>query len=301
MSDEVVEKALAEISEAEAPMYAPSEGDLTKDAGEKTTEAQQEAQDRQERIDAYMKILRDGKEIGLDEHKAKMYAQKGFDYEKKMHQLRVDKQLFEKEREKYDESYKELKEINEYAKKNPEWERFLQEQWAQKQQNDQYGGNQQQQFANPQDQQINMLQNQLADVLSRLDSQSQEMNDRKAAELDSRLQGEIDSYKEKYSDFDWKSQDEIGLNLEQRIQQHAIDSGIKNFTAAARDYLWDEHMKRASMNSKEQVGEAVKKQNALGLGKVTKESQMQVKTTDNLRKKSYHDLAAEALAELGIT
>lgn len=296
MSEDFLEQAEAEVNDAQEPMQVKSEGDLSEKA-----EANQEEQ-RQEQIEAFLKLDREGKEIALDEAKAKAYAQKGFDYETKMHNLRVDRQLFDKEKSKLEDQYKELKEINEYAKQNPEWERFLHEQWSQKQAGQAQQGNPayQQSYANPQEQQIAVLQNQLASVLQTLDGQKQEMSERKAAELDSRLQGEIDSYKEKYSDFDWKSQDELGRTLEQRIQQHAIDNGIKGYTAAARDMLWDEHMKRASMSSKEQVGKAVAQQKSLGLGKVTKESQLKSKPAQNLGKKSYHDLADEALRELGL-
>jgi hypothetical protein len=295
IDDSFVESALSEISDAKAPMESTSEADLQSNAKEADTPS--------EVMEAFLKLDRDGKEIGLDQAKAKAYAQKGFDYETKMHNLRVERQLFDKERDKNQESFKELKEINDYAKQNPEWERFLHEQWSAKQQEQAQQGNPayQQQYSSPEAQQVAVLQNQLNDVLKRLDGQTEEMRDRKAAELDSRLQGEIDSYKEQYSDFDWATQDELGLSLEGKIQQHAIDKGIKGFTAAARDFLWDEHMKRAGMNSKEQVGKAVAKEKALGLGKVTKESQLQTKSAKGVRDKSYADLTAEAMAELGIS
>lgn len=296
MSDEdVIESAMAEVTEPQPPMDSKSEGDLSSDVS--STEPEGVV------TEAFLSLDRDGKQISLDQAKAKAYAQKGFDYETKMHNLRVDRQLFDRERESMDSDFKELKEMNDYAKKNPAWESFVREQWQSRLNNQDQAGNPsfQQQNANPQANQISTLQNQLNNVMSQLSGQQDDLKARKAAELDSRLQGEIDTYKDKYADFDWKTQDELGLNLEGRIQQHAIDNGIKGYTAAARDLLWDEHMKRANINSKEQVGKEVQKQASLGLGKVTKNSQVTAKQAQGVREKSYHDLTAEALAEYGIS
>ena len=292
MSDEVVENALTEMNTPEPPMDSMSEGDLS------TPVSNAESQ---ESLESFLSLDRDGKQISLTQEKAKAYAQKGFDYETKMHNLRVDRQMFDRQKEKNKTDYKELKEINDFAKSNPEWEQFIHEQWSARQQGQEGAPAYQQQYSNPDNQQISSLQNQLNAMKQQLSGQTEDAQARKAAEIDSRLQGEIDTYKEKFSDFDWNSQDELGLSLEGKIQQHAIDNGIKGYTAAARDYLWDEHMKRANMSSKEQVGKAVQKQNSLGLGKVTKTSQLQGKQAQNVRSKSYHDLTQEVLAEYGIT
>jgi hypothetical protein len=290
-NDESVDSLMEDMNAPEIPMDSKSEGDVSDYSSELEDTIN----------DAFLSLDRDGKQIKLDQNKAKAYAQKGFDYETKMHNLRVEKQMFDRERQKQEESYKELKEINDFAKQNPEWERFLHEQWSSRQNQQAYQGNPAYQGSNPEMSKVAFLENQLNNVMRQLDSQREDMTARQTAELDSKIQGEIDNYKEQYSDFDWASEDEIGLTLESRIQQHALDNRIPNFVAAARDYLWDEHMKRASMNSKEQVGKAVQRQNALGLGKVTKTSQMQAKEAKGVRSKSYSDLAAEALAEYGLS
>jgi len=240
-----------------------------------------------------------GKDIGMQDDKFKMYAQKGYDYEQKMHQLRVDRKLWDQQKDKENSQYDELKQINEYTKTNPEFERLIKREWARIQ----GGGSPSEQLQGQPGQTQNLppaQQAQLNSILERLDRQDASLRDRQRAEKEASMEGAIEGYKDKYSDFDWGTKDDFGQTLEDRITQHALDNGIKSFQKAANDMLFDEHLKRAQLNSKEQAAKDMQKQHKMGLGKVTKESQLQASSVKDVRSKSYNDIVAETLAEYGI-
>ncbi len=288
-----VDSLIQEAFAPEAPRSAPTEGDLsvTKDSGE-------EAQSSTENP---WVIKHDGKDITLDDNKYKMYAQMGYNYNQKMHQMRVDKNLFTKEREdflkqkeQYEAEYGELKTINEFAKQNPAWLETVKQAYQQAIATPQLDP------SNPYSREISRLNDVIMKMQSRWDEKDKMELMRETAEKDAKIDTSIDEYKQNYPDLDWEGTDETGLNLEKRIMQHAIDNEIKSFRAAARDFLWDEHMKRAQLNTKEKMGKEIQKQNKLGLGSITSKPQSQIKRSENIKGKSYSDIAHEALQELGL-
>ena len=285
--DQIINDSMA----PEPSREVSSEGDFVSEKENPTSDESQASSD-------YV-IKHNGKEFNLDDGKYKMYAQKGFDYEQKMHQLRVDRKLWDQERQTQESGVEELRTINDYAKKNPEFERLLKREWARIQ----GGGAAQLESDATRVDTSNLppaVQQQMNAILERLDSQDQSLKQRSIAEKEATIETSIEKYKDSYGDFDWQTKDEFGQTLEDRVTQHAIDNQIKDFKTAANDLLFDEHIKRAQLNSKENAGKAMQKQHKLGLGKVTKESVLQTKPADGIGKKSYNDLAMEALAELGL-
>lgn len=293
MSEDMVESIdsiLAEANAPEIPMSAPSEN------SENNVEpkAEPNAETNPSPEGDGRTLIYKGKEISIDDDKYRMLAQKGYSYEQDRHQLKVDRRLWEREREKHTAEFDELRQINEYAKSNPEFQALIQREWA----NIQAGGQIQQ---DPNQQQQPQAYNpQIEALRQRLDAQDEEIRIKKEAERETALESAIENYKESYGSFDWESKDEYGQTLEDRITQHAVDNQIRDFKTAANDYLFDEHLKRASLQSKEKAAKEIQKQNKLGLGKVTDQSTLDVKRADSVRSKSYNDLAAEALKEFGL-
>jgi hypothetical protein len=283
---ESVDSILAEALTPEIPMTAPSESE-----SQPQPEANTETQVKPEGDGRT--IIYKGEEVSIDDNKYKMLAQKGYSYEQDRHQLKVDRKLWERERDKEMGSLEELRQINEYAKTNPQFQALIQREWANIQ-----GGGQIQQDSTQQQQ---MGHNpQIDAILQRLNAQDEDLRIRGEAEKEAKLESAIETYKETYGSFDWETKDDLGQTLEDRITQHAVDSQIRDFKTAANDYLFDEHLKRASLESKEKAAKTIQKQNKLGLGKVTDQSTLDVKRADGVRSKSYNDLAAEALREFGL-
>lgn len=289
---ENVDAILSQALEPRAPMEAASENAEAK-------EQPQEAPTVEETPKDPGRMLKyKGKEISIDDEKYQMLAQKGYSYEQAMHQLKVDRKLWEREREKqrqqFDSEYSELKQINDFAKSNPAFEQLIQREWAKIQQG---------QGPTVENQAANLppaVQNQLSQILERLNAQDEEQQNRAMAEKEAKLETAIEQYKEKYKDYDWSNKDDFGQTLEDRITDFALDNGIKDFTIAANAFLMDEHLKRTELQAKEKVAREIQEQNKLGLGKITDKSQLQVKKPDDIKNKSYNALVQEALAELGL-
>jgi len=294
MSDSV-ENLDAMVEEAftpEAPLEANQEGHIADSLSpEGTTNDGLSSKDEGQDTSPWS-INYKGKDIPLDEKKYRDYAQKGYRFEDKMHQLRVDRKLFDQERAKREAEYKELQEINSYAKENPAFEQLIQREWAKIQ----AGG---QLEVAPEDR-IHILEARLSQVLDRLDSQGKDIEARRIAEMEAKQEGAIESYKDKYSSYDWVSKDDKGMTLEDRIMQACIDKGVKDFTIMADSFLLKEHLNRKTLEGKESAAKGIQKANQLGLGKITKESQLKVKKSEDIRNKSYDDLIAEGFQELGL-
>ncbi len=294
MSEIDVDQLLADIASPESSPDASSEGSLPSNEATPEIEAAPASEE-----ESPFTLKYKGEDIGMQDDKFKMYAQKGYDYEQKMHQLRVDRKMWNQEKEKENSQYDELKQINEYTKSNPEFERLIKREWARIQ----GGGSPSEQLQ----QQVGSqnlspaIQAQMNSMIERLDRQDNDIRSRQMAEKEATIEGAIEGYKESNEHFDWNSKDDFGQTLEDRITQHALDNEIKNFKTAANDLLFEEHMKRAQLTSKEQAGKEVQKQHRMGLGKVTKESQLQAKPVEDVRKKSYTDIVSETLREYGIT
>jgi hypothetical protein len=306
---ENVDALLGQASQAVEPMAARAEGSLdTETTTEETPDSTEGTEETTTKDDSATSneveqgtdstgrnIKYKGKDIGLDDSKYQMYAQKGYDYEQKMHQHRVDRKLFEQEKESYGADIDELKSINDFAKSNPEFQSMLQREWA-KIQNGGIDPNQSE-YARAND--PSAMEARLNSVVQRLDATENQRVSRENAEKEAKLESAVEGYKEKFDNFEWTQRDEFDQTLEDRVTQHAIDNGIKSWTAAANDYLMEEHVNRASLSAKEKAAADIQKQNKLGLGKITKKPQLNNIKAGNVKNKSYSDLANEALAELG--
>lgn len=282
-----VDQIMSEAYEPEAPLSAPTEQEAQADSATESPEPVVEQTGANEFV-----LKHKGKEIKLDPDKARNYAQKGYDYEKKMHDFRVEKKLYQQEIEKQKSMYGELAEINEFAKQNPAFEQLIQREWQKVQ------SGQQLEVA-PEDK-VSFLESRLNQVLEKLESQESQLTQRQQAEMEAAQETGIEKYKESYSDFDWESKDENGATLEDRIMQNMIDKGIKDFEIMADHVLKNELLARQQMEAKKKIGKQIQHSHKHGLGQVTKTSQQKTSKAKDIGSKSYDDLVAEGLAELGI-
>jgi hypothetical protein len=291
MSEEEV-NVDAIINEAMSPGATPeiaTEGGFSDASAETETPAQDESMSTGS---DGRTIKYKGEEVSIDDDRFVDYAQKGYDYQKKMHDYRVEKKLWEAEKAKFQEQFDELKQINEYAKANPQFEQLIQQQWAAIQ-----SGNAPQ--MDPQTE-VQVLSHQLQQLRQDMNSKKEQEVLRQNAELEARQEGAISEFKSKYSDLDWATKDDNGFSLEDRIGQAMIDKKVNDFEIMATYVLKDELMKRQALSAKESAAKGIQKANKLGLGKVTKESTLGVKPTEDIGKKSYDDLIRESFAEMGL-
>ena len=261
--DQLVSEAMAPDTSPEVPI----EGAIPEPAAAAETAATEEGGGAEG--EGGRTINYKGKEISLDDDRFVSYAQKGFDYESKMHQQRVDRKLFEQERESFQNEFGQLKEINDYAKANPQFEALIQREWAKMQAGQ----------GEPLDplSEVQVLQHQLRTLQDQVSSQQQANENRRIAELEAGQETSIATYKDKHNYLDWDAKDEEGATLEDRITHAMIDNGVKNFQIMADHFLKDQLMQRNSIESKEAAAKGIQKATKLGLGKVTPNPTMAVR------------------------
>ena len=225
------------------------------------------------------------------------YAQKGFDYELKMYDLKSERKIFEELKSEFDseqESFTEEKEywsgIDNYMKDNPGFQQIVQNEWAKVQNNPSLA-------TSPE---VSELQNTVKQLQDRLDGKDSESMETRTREVERNFVKSTADYKEKNSDFDWSTADEFGNTLQDRIESHAVENGFKDFTKAANDLLHEQHILRAKLKGKEEAARELLEKRKNGLGPITDRSIRTTSEAKNLRHMSYEDLAGEALQEYGL-
>jgi hypothetical protein len=226
------------------------------------------------------------------------YAQKGFDYELKMHQLKTERAAFEEKMQELEKGQTEFSQkreywenIDKYMEENPAFADTVRQAWDAQQ------GQNSQTTMSPEYQALQSTINQLQERLNAQDKETQEHSHKQAEE--SLIKSKTD-YQKEHPDFDWDAKDEFGQTLQERIEKHAVDNGIQSYTLAGNSYLFEQHMKRAEMKAKESAAKELLDQKKKGLGPVTDHSIKQTQQASALGAMTYQDLAKEALKEMGI-
>ena len=144
--------------------------------------------------------------------KAIEYAQKGFDYELKMHQLKQEREAwanekknFEGERETFTKDREYWSNVDQYMKDNPGFAQVVQQEFAKIQ------GEQ----ANvPMTPEVQTLHNQIAALQERLDAQDNATQEKSQKVAEEKFVKSTVDYKREHSDFDWEGKDEFGQSLQ---------------------------------------------------------------------------------------
>lgn len=204
------------------------------------------------------------------------------------------------------ESYKPYKEVDEYAKGNPDWWNHVQESYKNKGQQNNVAASPKVDNNSPID--TTALSPELKYLFDKFTGFEEFIQEQKTtkeyaqrSEEDSKLDSEINQIKEQYKTFDFGKKDDKGLSLEARVLQHAEQIGTKSFRVAFRDYNFDKLEGKAIEKGKEAVVKDLEKKNKLG---VISESKMtlvdKLSQPSSTKNKSYSDLTNDALKELGI-
>lgn len=296
-TSEEVEVLYDSIMKPEVETQEPTEGSNESD-GEKPTETvvnEQTASDGD--FTLKHKDFENG-ERQFSRDKVTEYAQKGFDYELKMHELKNERAEFEEkiaELEKSQEEFSEKREywtnIDKYMEENPAFAETVRQAW------DNRLGQQNQALHTPEYQ---ALQDTVKELKERLNAQDTEKQEASQAQAEKSLDKSKIDYKNSHPDFDWETKDEFGQTLQDKIEEHAVDNGIRSYNLAANSFLFDQHMKRTEMKAKESAAKELLDKKKKGLGPITDHSTKEPQQARNLGELSYDDLAHEALVEYGI-
>ncbi len=241
-----------------------------------------------------------GKQIKANAEQVKQWAQMGYNYPQKAGELNQRQQEFEKQKLEYETKFKDYetkyspyKAIDEYAAKNPDWWKQTQEAYNQKAQ------------ASGLPPEISQLKEELMKELSPvkefMQNSQAEKQAQKAEQEDKQLTSEIESIRKTYTNIDFDTPDGEGKSLEMKVLEHAMQNDMKSFRVAFRDFYHDQLVGKAKEEGKEIVSKTIQQKSKLGiLGETSKPTQG-LKMAENVRNKTYEQLAQEAIAELNHT
>lgn len=240
-----------------------------------------------------------GKQIKapIGDPRIRQWASQGYDYAQRMADFNRQTQEFQTRQQKIQEYESRYKPVEEYIEKNPQWWEHVNSEWQRAQAD---GGGLGADPNNPVLQKLGAYEAKLSKVEEFIQSQEAEKANAIRAQEDSALDTDIKSIRDTFKDLDWASPNAEGKPLELRVLEHMQANGISKFTAAFKDLMHEELLKRAEERGKESAVKERQKQTKLGLlGKSPAPSKGLTEARDH-RNKSYDDLFSEGLAELGI-
>lgn len=310
--EESTSETMVPSNEAEADallndIYAPTEESPR--TLELVPEQKAEAPPEKNPLDFEDEITWRGEARKLHYNQIKNYAQQAYDYSEKMREFKLNQELnaretarqqeqFKKQQAEFESSLGAYKKVDEYAKSNPQWWNHVQSQYATLGQE----GNAAQ--VAPQ------IPPQIVQKLTEMEDYIRSQKEREEITArhkdDQSLDNDISQFRQANPGVDWDTpksfQTERGpvqMTLEKQVLQYMVDNKIGKFSAAARDFLWDDLTKKVEINAKEKVGKQIQHQNKFGGGKPAKPTGT-IGRVENPSQKSYDDISAEIIKEYGL-
>lgn len=274
------------LSEVASEAAKPAEATPTPDAQAKPPEPSWQ----EDEYEAMGKKIREPREMILKR------ASQGYHYAQRMHELGIQAEKYKG----YDEKLSQLQrwqEYNDYAEKNPEWARHVEEAWntrANMQQSNQETV-QQQQFQLPPE-----VQQTLSELKAFRDETLTVRQQEQIQKEDKQFGDEIEETAKKFS-VDLSQADEQGRSLEWRVLEHMKSMGMDgskqgHFRAAFKDYYLDHLLERQKEQVKEQEAKTLEERRKAGILDVSRAPK--TRGAFNPSNHSYDELGAMALRDL---
>lgn len=252
------------------------------------------------------RIKWNGQEIVVnDPSKYDTWAQQGYDYSQRMSQLNAEREQFQRTQAENSEKYNRYAEIDAYVAQDPNWWKHVEEQWARRDQNALAQGlginpmemaPELKQVLDPVLAELTELKKFYNDVQKQKIEQTQAEEDRKYFE-------EVAGLQKQFPEFDFQAKGQSGQTLEAEIVKFANERQIPSFSAAFYAYYQPNLQKiYESRGRKAAEAELVKRkqEGIISESETPQTSQNQAQASTNIGRKSYNDLAREALIELGL-
>jgi len=234
------------------------------------------------------KFTAGGKEVKATREQLIRWATMGYDAPNRIGALNKEVESWKAKEAALNEIKSKYGEIDEYARQNPQWLQHVQEEYNKR------GGVGQSPI-------VEQLQKQVQELVQFQKTVQQERQVEIERNEDKAYLEEFDSVKKKYPDIDFETPDESGKSLEAKVLEYAMANRIQKFTTAFRDFYHDELMNKSTAKAKEQVVADRQKSAKSGILGVSSTPQKGLKPASSVKSKSYGDLAAEALAEYGVS
>ena len=205
-----------------------------------------------------IKFTANGSEVEATKEEIIKYAQQGYGAANKVGEL--NRQIEELKSSQSPDNVESYREIDEWAKANPEQWGAIQKQY------------QEAVAPSPQSQLSPEMQEMLAPLFQEVEglrefkqSMEAQQQEQKLQQEDSALDLEIKSIRDSYPDLDFDAPGEDGQTLEYNVMKHAADNGITSFKTAFRDFNHEKLIKIAEEKGKETIIQERRARNKLGL------------------------------------
>lgn len=197
-----------------------------------------------------------GQKIKADEPSLLKWAQQGYDYSQNQSAFKTEKDSWLKEKTDWEAKINPYREIDEFAKQNPDWWNTIQEGFQKRNQP---------QIPDELKSYLEPIVKDYSEVKTFINDVQREKEEARIKNEDANLDKEIKDLRSHYSDLDFDVKDQNGQSLEQRILDHGTKNGFRTFSSAFKDYYHEELIKRAESRGREAVSADMKKRQKLGL------------------------------------
>lgn len=235
-----------------------------------------------------------GQKVAVDSaDKARTWLSQGYAFSQNQAALNAERAQIQRQRQESEAKYKgfdRYAEVDDYARKNPQWWDHV---------NSQFQSRGQPQLDPNLAPIINPLLERLQGMEGFVQTLQQREQQQEIQRQDQELESEIESIRKKHPTIDLNALDETGKSLESRVLRHGTENGIHSFRAAFRDYFHDKLMEETKAQTLTQQNVGQKQAVKAGILGTTPAPTKGLKPASS-RRSSYDDLAAEALKELGI-
>lgn len=190
------------------------------------------------------------------------WLSRGYDYSELQDKFKNERQEWDASKQQWEKDWNIYREIDGFAKENPQWWEKIQQGYQQKQENP---------YDIPEgvkaylDQRFEPVIKDLPLMKEFLQDMQRQKQELAQKDEDTRLQTSIKDIQSKYANIDFAAKDESGQSLEQRVLSHAITNGFPTFRSAFLDYYQDNLEKMAEARGKEFITQEMAKRQKLGL------------------------------------
>ncbi len=229
-----------------------------------------------------------GEQVQVPQDRALQWAQQGRDYAQKMEAFKQQQSEFENRQNEFNQQFETYKNIDQYAKDNPEWWDHVNNQWENGEALPSSSEEMENKIAELTD--LVLTQNEKLQLIENERTQAQHTKE------DAELDGQIQDIREKYPNLPWDAVDQQGRNLEQQVIDHALETNAGTFQMAFRDLMFDNLVGLEREKAKETM---VKQAATNKLSKLTQPSNTdRIQPAQNIKSKNWNDLLEEAVAEV---
>lgn len=200
--------------------------------------------------------------IREDDPRFTQWMSMGYDYAQNNSALKTEREEFEKSRGNFEKTWSPYKEIDEYARDNPDWWQHVDQSYKQKLSSQQDVPDSVKKYL---ESVLGPIQQDIPLVKQYLTKQQADEAAKIEKDQDTQLESSVKSVMERNPQIDFKAKDPSGMSLEHRVLDYGIKNQLLKFEDAFKAYYYDESIKQAESRGRESYMQELNKRKKLGI------------------------------------